>query len=154
MKHFTALRAAGRRIDVPALCRRRHEHRSRGRAGLAQGLPRCAYRVRVAGCLYAAQQGIAVELFVGRSMLQPDLFEVHLQLFGDQHRDGGVGALAHLDIGHGQDDLPVAFDADEGVGREAVGRFGIAGGERQAQTQQQASARGRSGLQERTPGEI
>jgi hypothetical protein len=54
---------------------------------------------------------------------------------------------------HGQDDLPVAADTDEGVGREALGRFGITGCERQAQAQQQAPARGRSGLQERTPGE-
>src|SRR5437762_11196884 len=36
---------------------------------------------------------------------------------------------SHLHIGHGQDNLPVAFDADEGVGREAVtvGRLGFAG---------------------------
>jgi hypothetical protein len=154
VKHFTALRAAGRRIDIPALRRRRHEHGPRGRTGLAQGLPRGAYRVRVAGCLHS-QQRIGVELFVGRSMLQPHLFQVHLQLFGDQHRDGGIGALAHLDIGHGQDDLPVASDADEGVGREAIGagRFGFAVGERQAEAQHQAPARGRSGLQEGAPGE-
>ena len=88
-------------------------------------------------------------------MLQLHLLQVHLQLFGDQHRDGGIGALAHLDIGHGQDNLPIAFDADEGVGREAigVGRFGFAVCERQAQAQHQASARGRSGLQEPAPGE-
>ena len=88
-------------------------------------------------------------------MLQLHLFQVHLQLFGDQHRDGGVGALAHLDIGHGQDNLPIAFDADEGVGREAIGigRFGITVCERQAQAQHQASARGRSGPQEPPPGE-
>ena len=88
-------------------------------------------------------------------MFQPHLVQVHLQLFGDQHRDGGIGALAHFDIGHGQDNLPIAFDADEGVGREAigVGRFGFAVCERQAQTQHQPSARGRSGLQEPAPGE-
>ena len=155
VKHFTALRAAGRRIDIPALCRRRHEHGSRDRAGLAQGLPRRAYRVRVAGCLQSADQGVAVELFVGRSVLQPHLFQVHLQLFGDQHRDGGIGALAHLDIGHGQDNLPVASDADEGVGREAigVGCLGLAVCQRQAQAQHQTSASGRSGLQEGAPGE-
>ena len=152
VKHFAALRAAGRRIDIPALCRRRDQHGSRGRAGLAQRLPRPAYRVRVAGCLHA-QQGIGVELFVGRSMLQPHLFQVHLQLFGDQHRDGGIGALAHLDIGHGQDDLSVAADADEGVGHEAIGadRFGFAVCERQAQAQHQAAAGGRSGPQEPAP---
>ncbi len=155
MKHFTALRAAGRRIDVPTLCRRRHEHGSRDRAGLAQGLPRRAYRVRVASCLHSAYQRVAVELFVGRSVFELHLFEVNLQLFGDQHRDGSIGALAHLDIGHGQDNLPIAFNADESVGREAigVGRFGFAVCERQAQAQHQASARGRSGLQEAAPGE-
>ncbi len=59
-------------------------------------------------------------------MFQPHLLQIHLQLFGDQHGDGRVGALAHLDIGHGQDDLPIASDADEGIGRErpARGAFG------------------------------
>ena len=60
-------------------------------------------------------------------MLQPHLFQVDLQLLGDQHRDRGVGALAHFDIGHGQDDLPIVCDADEGIGREAIGfgRFAL-----------------------------
>ena len=114
VKHFASLRATRRRIDIPALRRRRHEHGSRGRPGLAQRLPRAAYRVRVAGCLHA-EQGIGIELFVGRSMFQPHLFQVHLQLFGDQHRDGGVGALAHLDVGHDQRDLTVRIDTDECV---------------------------------------
>ena len=89
-------------------------------------------------------------------MLEPHLFQVDLELFGDQHRDGGVVALAHLDIGHGQDDLPVAIDADEGVGREVagVGRFGLVVRERQAQAQQQAAAGRRSRLQEPAPGKI
>jgi isoquinoline 1-oxidoreductase subunit alpha len=72
---------------------------------------------------------------IGRSMLQPDLFQVHLQLFGDQHRDRGIAALAHLDIGHDQDDLPITSDADEGIKREAIGRFGVAVCDRQAQAQ-------------------
>ena len=55
VKHFTALRAAGRCIHIPALGRRRDEHGSGGRTGLAQRLPRRAYRVRVASCLYAGQ---------------------------------------------------------------------------------------------------
>ena len=59
-------------------------------------------------------------------MLQLHLRQVHLQLFGDQHRDGGIGALAHLDIGHGQDNPSIASDADKGVRHEAVGRFGFA----------------------------
>jgi len=75
------------------------------------------------------------------------LAELHLEFFGDQHRDGRIGALAHLDIGHGQDNLSVGSDADEGVGREpaGLGCLAFAIRERQAQTQHQAAARGRSG---------
>ncbi len=154
VKHFAALRAAGRRIDVPAARRRRHQHGSRDRTGLAQGPPRPPYRVRVAGGLHA-QQRVGVELFVGRRMFEAHLLQVHFQLFGDQHRDRRIGALAHLHIRHDQDDLPVAADADEGVGREAIGagRFGFAVGERQAQAQHQAAASGRADLQEPAPGD-
>ena len=49
VKHFALLRVAGRSIDIPALCRRRDQHGSRGRTGLAQWLPDCAYCVRAAG---------------------------------------------------------------------------------------------------------
>ena len=148
VKHFAALRAAGRRIDIPPPCRRRHEHGSCGRTGLAQGLPRPPYRVRVASRLQAADQGVAVKLFVGRTMFQPHLFQLHLELFGDQHRDGRIRPLAHLDIRHGQDDLPIAVDTDEGIRHEAIaaGRFGSAVGERQVHAQQQATANGRSRL--------
>ena len=126
MKDFAALRVTRGGIHLPALGGSCDQHGSGSRTGLAQGLPRRAYRVRVASGLQPTQQGVAVELLVGRSMFQPHLFQVHLQLFGDQHRDGGVGALSHLDIGHGQDDLPIASDADERVGRErrACGAFG------------------------------
>ena len=55
VKHFTALHAAGRMIDIPALCRRRHQHGSRSRTCLAQGLPCRAYRIRIAGRLDPAQ---------------------------------------------------------------------------------------------------
>jgi hypothetical protein len=61
-------------------------------------------------------------------MFDLHLFQVHFQLFGDQHRDRRIGALPHLDIRHGQNNPSIASDADEGVGREAigVGRFGFA----------------------------
>jgi hypothetical protein len=87
-------------------------------------------------------------------MFEPHLRQVDLQLFRDQHQDRGVGALAHLDVGHGQDYLPMPFNANEGIGREAIGigRFGIAVCKRQAQAQQQPSARGDSGLQQPAPG--
>ena len=107
MNHLAALRAARCRVDFPALCRRPYEHGPGDGAGLAHLLPRTAHGVRIAGRL-DAQQRICVELFVGRRVLQLHLLQVHLELFGDQHRHGGVVALAHLDIGHGQDDLSVA----------------------------------------------
>jgi len=60
-------------------------------------------------------------------MLQPHLRQVHLQSCGNQHWDGGIGALVHFDIGHAEDNVTIASDADEGIGREAtdIGRFGI-----------------------------
>ena len=79
-------------------------------------------RVSRSSCLLPAHlQGIGVELFVRRSMFQPHLFQVHFKLFGDQHRDGGISGLTHLDIGHRQDDLSVATDADEGVRHKFIG---------------------------------
>jgi hypothetical protein len=89
-------------------------------------------------------------------MFQLHLLQVDLQLLGDQHRDCGVVALAHLDVGHGQDDLPVAVDADEGVGRKTagLGGLGFTVGERQAQTQHEAASGRRSCLEEPAPGEI
>ncbi len=80
------------------------------------------------------EQRIAVELLVGRRVLQPHLRQIDLQLFGDQHRDRRVGALAHLDIGHGQRRsgrrAPMRMKA-LGAKASAAG-FGLAVGERQA----------------------
>jgi hypothetical protein len=68
---------------------------------------------------YAAKNGIPIKLWVGRSMFQAHLFQVDFELFGDQHRDGGIGPLPHLNIRHGQNDTPIALDADEGIRRKA-----------------------------------
>ena len=65
-------------------------------------------------------------------MLQPYLLQIDLELFGNQHRDRGVGALPHFDIGHCQDDLAVAADPNEGVRHERLdfSRFAVAAGKR------------------------
>jgi hypothetical protein len=73
VKYFPALRTARRRIDIPTLCRRRDEHGSCGCTRLAQGLPRRAYRVRIARRLNPAQQGISVELLIGGRVFDPHL---------------------------------------------------------------------------------
>ena len=92
-------------------------------------------------------------------MLQPHLLQVHLQLFGDEHRDGGVRALAHLDVGHGQRHLAVRIDADECVGRKRLTRdfFGSTGGAdgtTGGEPDQQAAAQRRARAQELTSGKI
>jgi hypothetical protein len=88
-------------------------------------------------------------------MFEPHLLQVHLQLFGDQHRDRGIGPLTHLDIRHREDDMPVSVNADEGVWRESIGicGFGFAASDRQCQAQHQAVARRRSRPYERAPRE-
>jgi len=97
-----------------------------------------------------AEQRVHVELVVGRSVLEPYLRQVHLELLGDQHRDRGIGPLPHLDIWHDEGDLPVAVDADEGVGREpvALGRLRPTARRRQVQAQHEAAARGGASLEE------
>jgi hypothetical protein len=57
---------------------------------------------------------------VRRGGLQTNLVEIDLELLGDQHRDRGVGALTHLDIGHCQHDASVFADPHERVGHEAI----------------------------------
>jgi len=88
-------------------------------------------------------------------VLQLNLFEIHLQLFGNQHRDRGVGALTHLDIGHDEDNPTIAFDTNDRVGGEAIGigRSGFAVCDWQAQAQHQSAARCGSGLQKAAPRE-
>ena len=153
VKHFTALRAAGRGIDVPAFA-------AAATSMVLAVAPACAGAAMPRGsrsscrsparpardCRRASRSGGACSSRTcGRSTSSSSAISIGID---------GVGALAHLDIGHGQDDPSVAPDADEGVGREAIGAAASARRcERQAQAQHQASARGRSDLQEAAPGE-
>jgi len=75
--HFTALRAARRRIDIPALGCGRHEHGSRGRTAWRRGChaPRIAFELPVA-CTPSKDWRTA---FRWRSMFQPHLLQIHLQ---------------------------------------------------------------------------
>src|SRR6266513_30989 len=73
-------------------------------------------------------------------MFDPDLLKVDFKLLRDQHRDRGVGTLPHLDIRHGQHDLPIGADTDEGVRCKALGTAGPALVEWQAHAEHQAAA--------------
>ena len=65
--------------------------------------------------------GIAVEFVVRRRVLQRYLRKVGVEFLGENHRDRGVDALAHLDLRHHQRGPAFGVDADEGVGRELAG---------------------------------
>ena len=58
-------------------------------------------------------------------MFEVDLGQIHFQLFGEEHRQGGVGALPHLDLVHDEGHAPLTVDADKSVGREGVCRGGL-----------------------------
>ena len=122
--HLPGLRVAARRIDLPLLRGRVDQHDARGGAGAAHRLPRKADRRRTAGEL-AAEQRVHEEFFVGRRVIERDRVERHFELFGDQHRDRRIDALAHLDLRNHQRDLARRVDLDERVRREhaALRRF-------------------------------
>lgn len=134
--------------QLPALGRGLNQQQARRRAGLAQRLPVAADRGRAAGGL-EIQQLVVVDLLVRRGFLEGDLLEADLQLLGDHHRQAALRALAHLDLRHGEGDLAVAVDADEGIQRRGVGHRLVfrafvqdllgeaASGERQGETDHQ-----------------
>ena len=126
------VRMAGGDIDVPAPGGGRHQHDAGRGTGAAQrliGAADCGRRTRQ----LSADQWIDVDLVVGRRMLDRDAVDIDLEFLGDQHRNRGVGALAHLDHWHHERDLAGAIDAQECVGRErrvggeAVAYFGARG---------------------------
>ena len=76
-------------------------------------------------------------------MLDRDLVDVDLELFGDQHRDRRIGPLPHLDDRHHERDFARAIDAQEGVRRERrIGRERVPdlSARRKAETEQQPAA--------------
>jgi hypothetical protein len=147
MDDLALLRMARRGIDPPLPRRRGNQHQTSGGAGTAQRLPHRPHRGRTAGRLQAEQR-VRIEPVVGRRVFETDLSEVDLQLFGNQHRHRGIGALAHLDLRYDHRHLVVAGDADKGIGREnrVVRSFG-GDHPRQPETQQQPAAGG-AGLQD------
>ena len=76
-------------------------------------------------------------------MLQRDLRQISVELFGQNHRNRGVDALAHLDLGHHQRGLAGGVDADEGIGGEfALGHIRrlhrlVAGAQRKVEREQE-----------------
>jgi hypothetical protein len=102
---------------VPAGGCRGDEQRARRRAAPAQGLPGVANARAAAGDL-GAEKRVRVRGGIDGRLHDADLARVDLELFGDEHREGGVDVLAHLVAGTDQRNRPVATDLDPGIGLE------------------------------------
>ena len=103
----------------PLRGRRLDKHRPHRRASGAQRFPESANGIGIAGDL-DAEDRIAVELVVGRCMLEHDPCVITIELVAKDHRHRGIDALAHLHLGHDQRRFARTIDADEGIGRELV----------------------------------
>ncbi len=151
VQHGAVAGPAGSRIDVPERRRSGDQHLARGGAGPPHRLPGRAHGERTVGLLVAHDR-VGIERVVGGRMLHRHGVEADLQLLGDQHGHRGVGALPHLDIGHGQRHRAVGGDAQKGVGRET--RYGAG---RRLRAQRHADHQGaggrRSGRQKGPAGE-
>ena len=116
------------------------------------GLKKAADRGRATGHL-KAEQRIAVLLIVGRSVLDPDLSQIDVELIGEQHRLRRIDALPHLHLrqGHGHGAIP--SDPDEGARREigALPARGRGGRLRQGDLDQQAAPQGCTRAQDGAP---
>jgi len=138
-EHLTERGAALRGLDLPLRGRSAHQHRARCGAGLAQGCPVRPHRGAAAGGLHAEHR-VRVGL-VDRRLLDAHRFPVGIELLGQQHRDGGVHALAHLGRAAQHGDAVVGRDAQPGVERGACRRGGAeAAAGRQHETEHQRAA--------------
>ena len=131
MHHAAARRRQLRLRHVPGLRRSRDDHVAAGCADLAQRFPVGRRRVAAAGVLRAVLHLIEIRL------LDADVFPVDVELFGDEHRQVRLHALADVRVLRHQRDDAVRGDRDErGRGqrwigdrnlREYVHRFEVAG---------------------------
>ena len=86
---------------------------------------------------------VAIELRIDVGLLDHDMLPVGIELFGDDHGEGCLDALADLRrLGIDRDGV-VGRDADEGVHRRvgAAWRLGCVGGVAQVEPQQPAPCR-------------
>ena len=142
--HLAAGRRTTRRIDLPLRRSGLHQHGARRRPCNAQRLPERADGIGIARDLNT-KNWIAVELVARRGVLEHNLSEIGVELFGQNHRHRGIDALAHLDLRHDQRRLAGMIDADEGIGgklaRSIIRRLLrlVRGAQRQMQGQNQTA---------------
>ena len=149
VRHNAAVHGDLGRRHAPLARGRFHEHGARRGAGAAHLLPRVGHGRAAAGELHGTECQIVVPLGIGGGRLHADLQPVRVQLLGEDGREPGVAALAHLDVLADDRDGVVRRDADEGVGRENV----VGGGGRavvESEGDEERGAGERGGLEEAT----
>ena len=99
---------------VPALRRRRNQPHTRAGAGLQQHSPRRAHAA-AAGGDHVAIDHVFAQVTRGRGVFDPHLRPVAFQLFGDDHRQRGDGALPHLVVRRAEQNAAVRIDDKKGV---------------------------------------
>ena len=104
-------------VHGPLLGGGRNQHRPSHGAGLPQWRPERADRRRQARRL-TLQNRVRIQGVIRRSVLEADLIETDFELFGEQHRHGGVDALPHFDHRHHERHHALSIDADEGIRRK------------------------------------
>ncbi len=112
--------AFGRR-HLPVIGRRLDQHHARGSAALAHIVLRVADAAAAAGG-EIAPDALAGDVLARRRIFGGDLRPVAFEFFGDQLRQPGQRALAHLRARDADDDGVVGPDHDPGIDfRRAVG---------------------------------
>src|SRR5262249_44700910 len=120
------LRVTSRGRHAPPARSRFDNAGARVGARLPQRLPPGANRIRVARRLNR-QVRIGVVFLIWRRVLGPHTAPIGIELLCENHRDGSVGSLTHLDLGHDESYVALPVDPDEGIGSEARALRGLAG---------------------------
>ena len=147
-----AVRGAARRlVHLPGVGRGSDEHFTRRRAGLAHRFPVAAHR-RGSARRLDAEDRVLVGVVRG-SLLEADLRPVRLEVLGDELRDRGEYALAHLGQTDDHRDRVVGRNPEERVGLKRHGRrIGRPRRPGQRDTEYQSASDDGAGLQEIAPG--
>ena len=134
VQHAAGLSRALGEGNSPSCRSRGYEHLAAGRSYAAQRIPGLGSGGAAAGGLAAV--GGLVEV----SLLHTDVLPVDIELFGDEHGQLGLDALAHFGSAGFDGDGAVGGDFDEG-GRLQVALFGgLGAGGRDVETEGEASA--------------
>src|SRR5258705_1035556 len=114
MNHKTVLHLQALRIDTPILRRGPNQPDACGCAGLAESFP-LGSGAGTAARYLNSENRMVVDL-IDRSCFKANIRPVRLELFGDEHRQRSVNALAHLRLVYDYRNNVVGAYPNKGVG--------------------------------------